>query len=59
MRQYMFNKEQRAHMEYLFKIPNSLKCWCGWYLKCECPKCPPDKSREDYYEDKKLKEKLK
>lgn len=38
MAEEMFNADQRAHMAHLASLPREAKCWCGWYVKEECPK---------------------
>jgi hypothetical protein len=42
-----FNSEQNAHMDALDLIPIAARCWCAWYLKGQCPTCPPHLSAAD------------
>lgn len=35
----MFNEFQEDHLKELENTPSDLLCWCGWYMRNECPQC--------------------
>jgi len=35
----IFNDDQKAYAKYLNTLPDSQRCWCGWYKFGECPFC--------------------
>lgn len=43
----MLNEHQQAYVDMLNKMKAHELCWCGWYKKGECPRCPGHVSAAD------------